>query len=76
MIITDDVIDTATDHLRTYFYGLKDQLIAAGIAAPDMFPEGDQHWRSNGPGAEPSTLSWSVHRGCGGKYLVVWEYLV
>lgn len=73
-MLTEDLIDTATDEHRTYFYGVRERLIRAGIAAPAMFPQGGEHWRSGGPSPDGSGPQWSVHRGCGGKYLVVWEH--
>lgn len=71
-MITEDLIATAGDQVRTYFYGLRDRLIRTGIAHAHMFPQGEELWRASGPEHDQQ---WSVHRGLGGKFLVVWERL-
>lgn len=50
----------------------KERLINAGLATADMFPDRNESWRGNGLFRDPDELLWSVQRGNGSDYIVMW----
>lgn len=54
----------------------RERLIAAGLATAEMFPEANETWRGNGPCREPGEPLWSVQRGPGADFIVMWGLCV
>ncbi len=50
------------------------RLIEAGLATAQMFPEGNEAWRGNGLLRDAGEPLWSVQRGSGSEYIVMWGY--
>lgn len=71
-----DRIDVYCDSYGVWYCGTRDRLINAGIATRDMFPSNFEAWRGNGLCREPHEPLWSVQRGAGNRYKVMWGLCV
>ena len=68
-------IKTYCDELGVWYWGSQDQLIRAGLATRDMFPDSGEHWRGNGLYRGNDEPLWSVERTDSGDYKVLWGML-
>jgi hypothetical protein len=55
-----------------YYCSSKERLIKAGLATAEMFPDEHEAWRGNGLFRRPDELLWSVQRGNGTDFIVMW----
>lgn len=67
-----NLIRTFSNEVGTWYCGTRERLIHAGLATSDMFPQGAETWRGNGPCSAPGELTWAVHRTAGTEFLVMW----
>jgi hypothetical protein len=68
-------IKTHCDELGVWYWGTREQLIGAGLATWEMFPEASESWRGNGLSRTTDEPLWSVERAGPGVYKVLWGML-
>ena len=67
-----DPIKAFQNEHGVWYSGTRDQLVNAGLATANMFPENGETWRGNGLFRGPDELLWAVQQGRGANYVVMW----